>query len=112
MYERWSSICYDFKDKYLSFDYIKNLVDRRVDPIMRPIALKVGICFMCMKNPAILSCNNIKDQECKVCKECSNFCGNHGYYCRMHANFYGDKAADKSYMGNSCDMCKYENIKI
>ena len=39
MYGRWSSVCFDFKNKYLSFDYLKNLVDRRIDPIMRPIAL-------------------------------------------------------------------------
>ncbi len=74
MYKKWSAICFDFRDKYLNFEYMKNLVDKRIDPIMRPVAYKIGLCFMCMKNSAILSCNNIKDQDCKVCKECANFC--------------------------------------
>ena len=64
MHERWASICYDFRDKYLNFDYIKSLVFRRIDPIMRTIAIKVRLCFMCMTNEAKLSCNNIKDDFC------------------------------------------------
>eukprot|EP00347_Sterkiella_histriomuscorum_P014564 403360399 len=112
MYERWSSICYDFKDKYLNFDYIKNLVDKKIDPIMRPIALKVNVCYMCMKNPAVLSCNNIKDENCRTCKECANFCVQHGYYCRVHSAYKANIAADKSYMGNSCEMCKYDGISM
>lgn len=50
MYERWASICYDFREKYLNFEYIRILVDRKIDPIMRPVAVKVGLCFMCMQN--------------------------------------------------------------
>ena len=65
---------------------------------------------MCMQNQATMTCNNIKDTHCKICKECANFCSKHGYYCRMHEIYYGHKTADKSYMGNSCEMCKYENI--
>ena len=96
MYQRWSSVCFDFKNKYLSFDYLKNLVDRRTDPVMRPIALQISLCFMCMKNPANLTCNNVKDENCKICKECASFCVNHGYYCRVHAKYYGEHSADKA----------------
>jgi hypothetical protein len=84
MYQRWSSICYDYREKYLNFEYIKNLVNRRIDPIMRPIAMRVGLCFMCMTNQAILTCNNLKDDYCITCKECANFCHDHGYFCRFH----------------------------
>ena len=110
MYERWSAICYDFRDKYMNFDYLKNLVDKKVDPIMRPIACKIGVCYMCMRNEAVLTCNNIKDEECRICKECAFFCSSHGYYCRVHALYYGERTADKQHMGNSCEMCKYEEI--
>ena len=84
MYERWSSICYDFREKYLNFEYIRNVVNRKVDPIMRPIASKAGICFMCMNNEVVLTCNNLKDEYCRICKECANFCVTHGYFCRVH----------------------------
>ena len=50
MYEWWASVCYDFREKYLNFEYIRNLVNKKVDVIMRPIAAKVGLCFMCMTN--------------------------------------------------------------
>ena len=89
MYKRWASICYDFKEKYLNFEYVKNLIDRKVDPIMRPIALKAGLCFMCMTNKAKLSCNNVKDENCSICKECGCFCPQHGYYCRSHQSYFG-----------------------
>jgi hypothetical protein len=45
----------------MNFDYVKNLINKKIDPIMRPIATKAGICFMCMNNEAKLSCNNLKD---------------------------------------------------
>lgn len=61
MYERWSALCYDFKEKLCNREYVMNKINRIVDPIMRPIASKAGICFMCMKNDAKFSCNNLKD---------------------------------------------------
>jgi len=107
MHKRWSSICFDFKEKYLNFEFFKNLVDRRVDPIMRPIAYKVGLCFMCMNNDAKLSCNNLKDDSCSTCKECANYCPAHGYYCRYHQDYVGERSADKQHLGTSCPLCKY-----
>ena len=94
MYTRWAAICFDFKEKYLSFEYVKNLVNKKIDPIMRPIAHKVGLCFMCMTNDAKLSCNNMQDDGCSVCKECACFCHIHGYYCRLHKEYYGERSAD------------------
>ena len=91
---------------------MKNLVDKRIDPIMRPVAFKIGVCFMCMNNPGILTCNNVKDQDCKVCKECAYFCSSHGYHCRMHAKYYDHRAADRQVNQSSCELCTYESIKL
>jgi hypothetical protein len=109
MYERWSSICFDYKNKFLNFEYFKNLVNRKVDPILQPICLKIGKCFMCVENEARFSCNNMKDQNCAACKECSSFCAEHGYFCRLHAHYEGYLPNDQSsYLGNSCPMCNFE----
>ena len=84
MHNRWSGICYDYKERYLGVDYVRTLVDRRVDNIVRPIGNRVGLCFSCMINDVSVSCNNAKDEDCKVCRECANWCGDHGFYCRVH----------------------------
>lgn len=89
MHERWASICFDFKNKYLNFNFVKNLVDRQLDKIMQPICVKIGKCFMCMEAEAKLHCNNVEDISCVCCKQCAGFCSDHGYYCRLHAKYQG-----------------------
>ena len=40
MHQRWAGICYDFRERYLSFDYVKHLIDKKIDPLMKPVADK------------------------------------------------------------------------
>lgn len=94
MHSRWASVCFDFKNKYLNFDYLKNLVNAKLDKIMQPICVKIGKCFMCLEEDAKLSCNNMKDQSCITCKRCAGFCADHGYFCRFHASYEGSLLRD------------------
>ena len=46
--DRWSAICYDFKNKYLDRDYVLGYLAKQTDSILKEITSKTDLCSMCM----------------------------------------------------------------
>ena len=83
----------------LDLQCFKTIVDRKVDPYVREACAKLRLCFICLNSKDIVSCNNIKDQICIVCVQCSIKCPKHDHYCRLHSGFQ-----------EACEICIYERI--
>ena len=71
---RWSAICWDFKHKYLSRDWVQKELARRTDHAVEMVTTKSDFCSMCLEKQGNLRCNNLEDKECYVCKPCARYC--------------------------------------
>ncbi|TNV77773.1 hypothetical protein FGO68_gene9218 [Halteria grandinella] len=94
----WSSQIYDFQSKFLDPQQLKQSIDTIVDPLIRQVSFDQQKCYICLKDfgKDTAYCNNIKDEECRVCKGCAKYCMQHGYYCRVHSHKQG------------CTICQYQ----
>ncbi|CAI2370616.1 unnamed protein product [Moneuplotes crassus] len=97
-YQEWAPACFDFKDKYLNQEYVWSSLNRLSDKTMQPIYRRSELCYICLSEPAVNTCNNPMNVKCKICKACSIYCKSHGYYCRLHEARYIKK----------CPICNIE----
>lgn len=61
-FDRWSAVFWDFKNKYLSRDYVMTALDNRTGKMLNIVTVNTDYCSTCLNKEGNFKCNNIKEE--------------------------------------------------